>query len=199
MLKSTFSSLLTRPLNRGWTCARCRSQLARPNLSRPLASRQYTGVAGSSIAPKAKPRRRTAVLIATTGGAATAVFLSFGDDVKNGYQAIERTGRVASALVICINDYRTTLNERDGIQDAEEKELVLKACHRRCALRTLRVLETNGGIFIKLGQHLVRPCREIEIKRSADQIFIECNELPPPSGVDDNLHTPARQVSRVIV
>ncbi|KXX75883.1 ABC1 family protein MCP2 [Madurella mycetomatis] len=155
MLKSTFSPLLARPLNQGWTCARCRSQLARPNLSRPPVSRPYTGVAGSSsAAPRAKPRRRTAVLLATTGGAATAVFLSFGDDVKNGYQAIERTGRVASALVICINDYRTTLNQRESIQDAEEKELVLKACHKRCALRTLRVLETNGGIFIKLGQHL---------------------------------------------
>lgn len=32
---------------------------------------------------------------------------------------------------------------------------MLKACHKRCALRTLKVLETNGGIFIKLGQHLV--------------------------------------------
>ncbi len=30
----------------------------------------------------------------------------------------------------------------------------LKACHKRCAERTLRVLERNGSIFIKLGQHL---------------------------------------------
>lgn len=33
---------------------------------------------------------------------------------------------------------------------------MLKACHKRCAERTLKVLEKNGGIFIKLGQHLVR-------------------------------------------
>jgi aarF domain-containing kinase len=32
--------------------------------------------------------------------------------------------------------------------------LVLKACHKRCAERTLKVLEKNGSIFIKLGQHL---------------------------------------------
>lgn len=32
---------------------------------------------------------------------------------------------------------------------------MLKACHQRCADRTLKVLEKNGGIFIKLGQHLV--------------------------------------------
>lgn len=30
----------------------------------------------------------------------------------------------------------------------------MKACHQRCADRTLRVLEKNGSIFIKLGQHL---------------------------------------------
>lgn len=30
----------------------------------------------------------------------------------------------------------------------------MRACHKRCAERTLRVLEKNGSIFIKLGQHL---------------------------------------------
>lgn len=32
--------------------------------------------------------------------------------------------------------------------------MILKACHKRCAERTLKVLEKNGSIFIKLGQHL---------------------------------------------
>ena len=36
----------------------------------------------------------------------------------------------------------------------EEWPLILKACHKRCAERTLKVLEQNGSIFIKLGQHL---------------------------------------------
>ena len=31
---------------------------------------------------------------------------------------------------------------------------MLSACHKRCAERTLKVLEKNGSIFIKLGQHL---------------------------------------------
>ena len=53
------------------------------------------------------------------------------------------------------HSYRTTLNQRDTLEDADEREHVLKACHKRCADRTLKVLETNGGIFIKLGQHLV--------------------------------------------
>lgn len=55
-----------------------------------------------------------------------------------------------------LSSYRTTLNQRDQVQDEEEKNSLLKSCHKRSAERTLRVLEKNGGIFIKLGQHLVR-------------------------------------------
>lgn len=54
-----------------------------------------------------------------------------------------------------LSSYRTTLNARETIADHDEQESMLKACHKRCAERTLVVLEKNGGIFIKLGQHLV--------------------------------------------
>lgn len=37
---------------------------------------------------------------------------------------------------------------------SEEYEGLLKACHKRCAERTLVAMEKNGSIFIKLGQHL---------------------------------------------
>jgi aarF domain-containing kinase len=50
------------------------------------------------------------------------------------------------------NSYRTTLNQTSG--SPEEQDAMLKACHKRCAERTLVVLEKNGSIFIKLGQHL---------------------------------------------
>lgn len=53
------------------------------------------------------------------------------------------------------SSYRTTLNSRDATDDKKEKDELLRACHKRCAERTLKVLEKNGGIFIKLGQHLV--------------------------------------------
>jgi len=53
------------------------------------------------------------------------------------------------------DSYRVTLNENEKIGDEEEKSAHLKACHQRCADRTLKVLEKNGSIFIKLGQHLV--------------------------------------------
>lgn len=51
-----------------------------------------------------------------------------------------------------MSSYRKTLNAREShVGDWTE---FLKACHKRCAERTLRVLEKNGSIFIKLGQHL---------------------------------------------
>lgn len=54
-----------------------------------------------------------------------------------------------------MSSYRVTLNQNEKIEDEEEQNKALKACHKRCAERTLKVLEKNGGIFIKLGQHLV--------------------------------------------
>ena len=51
--------------------------------------------------------------------------------------------------------YRVTLNQNEKTEDEEERSICLNACHQRCADRTLKVLEKNGSIFIKLGQHLV--------------------------------------------
>lgn len=53
------------------------------------------------------------------------------------------------------NSYRVTLNHNEKMESEEEQNVALKACHQRCADRTLKVLEKNGSIFIKLGQHLV--------------------------------------------
>lgn len=180
MLNTTLASLVAKRLanptasSASWTCARCRSAqnilrgantTATTNsiIARRYASSTTTGAnpswgKGGQQGSKQRPRNRR-ILLATTGGvaAATAGLLAVGDDVKNGYEAAERTGRVAAALALNVNDYRTTLNQRDKIEDPEQKEEVLKACHKRCALRTLKVLEKNGGIFIKLGQHLVCP------------------------------------------
>ncbi|KAK3685892.1 ABC1 family-domain-containing protein [Podospora appendiculata] len=157
MMNPSRSALAVQRLNLGWTCAKCRTQLRvrfpGPALIRNPLSRQY----GTSKTPFSTPKSRSgrrAVIFAATGGAATLGLLAVGDEVKQGYEAVERTGRVASALAVSINDYRTTLNQRETIDDAETSSQLLKACHKRCAERTLKVMEKNGGIFIKLGQHL---------------------------------------------
>ena len=53
-----------------------------------------------------------------------------------------------------IRSYRAVLNSKEKDQDEEGWQSTLRACHQRCADRTLGVLEQNGSIFIKLGQHL---------------------------------------------
>ncbi|KAK1780817.1 ABC1 family-domain-containing protein [Copromyces sp. CBS 386.78] len=157
--------------NGSWTCASCRSSqlsasssynstLARRTFS--TSSKRYSNQSSnrsssssSNTSGKTNNGRRTMLLAAGGGAAATAGLLAFGDDVKYTYEAVERTGRVATALAACVNDYRKTLNAREKIEDdPEEKQRLLRECHQRCADRTLEVLEKSGGIFIKLGQHL---------------------------------------------
>ncbi|KAH8671187.1 ubiquinone biosynthesis protein [Xylariales sp. PMI_506] len=154
-----FLARLAIPNSGRWTCSTCRhsqsTALAKTTIPRSPSRRFGTGSSrgGSGRIPP-PPKRRGVILTAAAAGGAGVGVLAFTDDIKYGYDAAERTGRVASALAICINDYRTTLNQRDKTEDPEEQSTLLKQCHKRCAERTLKVLEKNGGIFIKLGQHL---------------------------------------------
>ena len=55
-----------------------------------------------------------------------------------------------------IADYKVSLKDVDG----PEREQVLHSCHQRSADKLLQLCFQNGGIYIKLGQHigqLVRP------------------------------------------
>ncbi|KAL5629317.1 hypothetical protein BROUX41_001924 [Berkeleyomyces rouxiae] len=99
-------------------------------------------------------RSRRVVLFASGTAALGTAAAVFTEDIKTGYETAERSTRVGVALAVCVNDYRVTLNKMKKIIDPEEKNQELHSCHRRCANRTLKVLEKNGGIFIKLGQHL---------------------------------------------
>ncbi|KAF2210038.1 hypothetical protein CERZMDRAFT_113501 [Cercospora zeae-maydis SCOH1-5] len=96
-------------------------------------------------------RRRVAIgatIIFLTGCAA----LAFSEEARHVYVGAQRTGRVAVCLFLNIQDYRKILKREDW--DNPEFQRDLTACHKRCALRTLRAMEQNGSIFIKLGQHL---------------------------------------------
>jgi aarF domain-containing kinase len=82
------------------------------------------------------------------------------------------------------------LNQNDKTEDEAERTRSLKACHQRCADRTLKVLEKNGSIFIKLGQHLVRGA--ISSLRSWSNTLIERDELPVTSRMDNDFYTATR-------
>ncbi|KAI9727152.1 MAG: hypothetical protein M1828_007353 [Chrysothrix sp. TS-e1954] len=98
-----------------------------------------------------KPSRRLVIGL-TAAGAGTGLVL-YTDSGKFIYGATTRTARVVYTLIQCINDYRKTLKQKADHELAVYDDL-LKACHKRCAQRTLTAMEKNGSIFIKLGQHL---------------------------------------------
>lgn len=63
-----------------------------------------------------------------------------------------RIARVAQAVLLCIADYKLLF--RTEWDDPAVRHNDYKACHKRCAERILATLKKNGGIFVKLGQHL---------------------------------------------
>ncbi|PWN49959.1 ABC1-domain-containing protein [Violaceomyces palustris] len=66
--------------------------------------------------------------------------------------AISRSTTIAKAVALCVWDYRKTLNAKYSSKEEEREEL--RRCHLRSAQRVLVALQTNGGLYIKLGQHL---------------------------------------------
>ncbi|KAF8658292.1 hypothetical protein AX16_002064 [Volvariella volvacea WC 439] len=66
--------------------------------------------------------------------------------------AVVRCSRVARAAVLGAVDYKYTFARHYDTED--EKNLAYSECHTRSAKRVLRALLANGGIFIKLGQHM---------------------------------------------
>ncbi|EPQ26173.1 uncharacterized protein PFL1_06380 [Pseudozyma flocculosa PF-1] len=66
--------------------------------------------------------------------------------------ALTRSTTIAKAVALCVWDYRKTLNAKyDSKHDEQEG---LRQCHLRSANRILVALQSNGGLYVKLGQHL---------------------------------------------
>lgn len=83
-------------------CAQC-SPLP-PRTSRPFRARHSSGWAHGQkqSGPAGWNRRR--ILFASGSAVAGATVLAFTDDIKASYEAVERTGRVAVGLAVCINE-----------------------------------------------------------------------------------------------
>lgn len=136
-----------------WTCRTCRLS-QRQGLRQTLLQQRSTfasKVEAATRPPVVRNNRRRRGLVVLGGGIAVgAAIVTVNDDAKHAWSAAQRTYRVAATLAWNIKDYRDTL-KHDSDADYQEQ---LKACHLRCAKRTLVTLESNGSIFIKLGQHL---------------------------------------------
>ena len=73
-------------------------------------------------------------------------------NVKYFTYCAERIGTVTLATARCFKLYKAVLSEEHPSDD--EKRKALADVHKRAALITLKALEKNGGIYIKLGQHI---------------------------------------------
>ncbi len=66
--------------------------------------------------------------------------------------ALTRSTTIAKAVALCVWDYRSTLGKKYASREEEAEEL--RQCHLRSAHRILIALQTNGGLYVKLGQHI---------------------------------------------
>ncbi|SCU98770.1 LADA_0H15258g1_1 [Lachancea dasiensis] len=94
--------------------------------------------------------------ILLAAGVSTAIYVSADENARNVLKHVgttsKRVGVASQATVRCVYNYHRTLNA--SYQSEEERREALSACHQLCASITLKALEANGGIFIKLGQHI---------------------------------------------
>ena len=79
----------------------CRSCLRRKGVSIPGTAKFTT----KAIKGYGKKKRRTPIVLASTAGTLGAGTLFFADDLKHGYAAAKRTGRVVSTLAVCMNEF----------------------------------------------------------------------------------------------
>lgn len=104
----------------------------------------------------AKPKSR--ILLKVTGGlvATGAGLYLASEDVRSSVRHVvltaERVNVVAVATMRCFKIYRDVLLEQYA--DDLERNKALAAAHQKAANITLKALEKNGGIYIKLGQHV---------------------------------------------
>lgn len=99
--------------------------------------------------PKSKYR---AFKIGVGLGLAGTVAYYTNDTAKHSILIAERIGVVSIATIRCFKLYADTL--RREYPNTEERYKELSATHQKAANITLKALEKNGGIYIKLGQHI---------------------------------------------
>lgn len=76
----------------------------------------------------------------------------FHDVTKHIFLTYKRVGVVTIATLKCFKIYKDVLLAE--FDSEPERQTALGVAHKMAALVTLKALETNGGIYIKLGQHV---------------------------------------------
>ncbi|GBG93072.1 hypothetical protein CBR_g58691 [Chara braunii] len=143
----------------GWAHRRIVGTQGQPMLPPSNGIRWGPGRAGLSVKAGGEGgiTRWKLFSMAAAGGpfAAAMMWVLTGDDwarqAKLAYAVPERLSRDTFTSLVTMLDYVISLR---GIPDGPEREKVLHECHLRGAKRLEALCFRNGGIYIKLGQHL---------------------------------------------
>ncbi|CAK5281577.1 unnamed protein product, partial [Mycena citricolor] len=125
--------------------ARCRPPLRSTRLS--LTQRFTT--AASNPKPKPKP---WLVFSGILVGSGLALYAYNPKAARHAAFAGVRCSRVVYAACLGVLDYKATFAR--AYASEEDRLQALSECHSRSASHVLKALLANGGIFIKLGQHM---------------------------------------------
>ncbi|WBW71168.1 ABC1 kinase family protein, implicted in mitochondrial ergosterol and phospholipid homeostasis [Schizosaccharomyces osmophilus] len=103
------------------------------------------------------------------------------DPIKNASVSSKRAYRVVLAGFLCFSDYKKILSS--SYITEEERQTALSECHLRCAERSLKVFEDNGGIFIKIGQHL--SAMNYIIPKEWTSTMVKLQDRCPSTSIED--------------
>ncbi|KAI9032462.1 ABC1 family-domain-containing protein [Hyaloraphidium curvatum] len=125
-------------------------------------SAEHAAAAGSlgRHRPRSRRRRFTRGALWSTLGAfgllAVPLFLYFSEHpkAKTVTVALTRSMRAAQAVVAIMLDYKLSLRKGPADIGQEEYDNRKSDCHKRSAMRLYEMARRNGGVFIKLGQHI---------------------------------------------
>ncbi|KAH7057658.1 ABC1-domain-containing protein [Linnemannia elongata] len=111
--------------------------------------------------PVAVPRRSVFKFAGGAAALGTGVYLyNISDSFRHNVLAVQRVMVAAEAVVVVGVDYKYTMDITNrGLvegnpEDDAERARRMSALHTRSANRLREMLSKNGGIYIKLGQHL---------------------------------------------
>ncbi|KAF9012345.1 ABC1 family-domain-containing protein [Cyathus striatus] len=117
--------------------------------------RTFRIIKGSSVnndRPRWKEHGRLLPVLCILAGTAAWVAYEHCQPFKHTTLALIRCSRVGVAAILGAVDYKITFSRK--YSSDEELNQAYSECHSRSAKRVLTALLANGGVFIKLGQHM---------------------------------------------
>ncbi|KAI5123928.1 hypothetical protein M0805_006345 [Coniferiporia weirii] len=123
----------------------------------PWQIARFRSVRHSSSRAAPAPQRQRSEFLLYSGtlllvGGGFYITYKANEPFRHSCLAAVRCSRVAKSVVLGAIDYKWTFAKNYG--DETERLQAYSDCHTRSAQRVLKALLANGGIFIKLGQHM---------------------------------------------